>query len=376
MKRKFEHPKWIAAIAIIVVLFVVIAVWPKKTQISNDQGSKPVKVMAVTLGTAKLEETIPVTGTFKPLTSIEVVPEIAGQLQRLRLSDNTLLDVGVAVNKGEVIAVIDHDIYLAQLAECEAALEASKVTLTDAEREKNRMLALYQSGSSTEQVKDKAVTAAELAAAQVKQAEAALARIKVTLDKATIEAPVTGVVSRKYVDEHNMVGPSTPLLRIVQIETLKVTGGVSERYLPKLVPGETLVRIKTDAYPEDEFEGTVYTVGVAVDSVTRTGEVEIRVPNTDGKLKPGMFARMTIVASQRENVVVAPDSALIKEGNETYVYVVNGGNAHRRRVKLGLSQGQYYEVLEGLSASDMAITHGQTQLKDGQTVEVVQEAGK
>ncbi len=376
MKRKFEHPKWIAAIAIIVVLFVVIAVWPKKTQMSDNQGSKPVKVMAVTLGTAKLEETIPVTGTFKPLTSIEVVPEIAGQLQRLRLSDNTLLDVGVAVNKGEVIAVIDHDIYLAQLAECEAALEASKVTLADAEREKNRMLALYKSGYSTEQVKDKAVTAAELAAAQVKQAEAALARIKVTLDKATIEAPVTGVVSKKYVDEGNMVGSSTPLLRIVQIETLKVLGGVSERYLPQLTPGKTPVRIKTDAYPEDEFEGAVFKTGVEVDAFTRTCEVEIRVPNPDKKLKPGMFARMTIVASQRENVVVVPDSALIKEGNEVYVCVVNGGNAHRRMVKLGLSQGQFYEVADGVSAGDMVVTHGQAQLKDGQIVEVVQETGK
>jgi membrane fusion protein (multidrug efflux system) len=296
-------------------------------------------------------------------------------LQQLQLANGTPVDVGVAVKEGEVIAVINHDIYLAQLAECQAALEAGKVALADAEREKKRMVALYEGGSATEQNKDKAVTAADLAAAQLKQAQAALDMAKVTLDKATIKSPINGVVAQKYVDQGNMAGPSTPLVRIVQIDTLKVTGGVSERYLPQLVSGKTPVNIKTDAYPQDEFEGMVYKVGVAVDPVTRTGEVEIRVPNQDRRLNPGMFARMTIVLSQKECVVV-PDSALIREYDNEYVFVVDGGKALRRRLKLGLSQGQYHEVLDGLSAGDMVITHGQTLLKDGQMVEVVQEAEK
>jgi RND family efflux transporter MFP subunit len=375
MKYKFKHPKRTTTIIILAVVFIIIVVWPHNKQATDDQ-AKGIKVMAETIRTTKLVETIPVTGSFEPLTSIEVTPEISGQLQRLRLPDNTLVDIGVAVKAGEVIAVINHDVYAAQLAECRANLEASKVTLADAEREKNRMVKLFQGGSATEQAKDKAVTAAELAAAQFKQAQAALDMAKVNVDKATIEAPVTGVVSKKYVDEGNMVGPSAPLIRIVQIDTLKVLGGVSERYLPKLVPGKTPVQIKTDAYPEDEFEGTVYRVGVAVDAVTRTGEVEIRVPNTDGKLKPGMFARMTIAASQRENAVVVPDSSLIRTGEETYVFVVNNGKTHRCKVKLGLSQGQFHEILEGVSAGDMVVTHGQTQLKDGQIVEVVQETEK
>jgi len=261
------------------------------------------------------------------------------------------------------------------LAECQAALEAGKVGLADADREKSRMVKLFEAGSATEQARDKAVSAAEMAAAQLKQAEAALAAIKITVDKATIESPVDGLIAKKYVDEGNMVGPGAPLVRIVQIETLKVVGGISERYLPRLVAGRTPVQIAADAYPQDEFEGVVYRVGVAVDPVTRTGEVEIRVPNQDGRLKPGMFARMTIVISQKECLVV-PDSALIREYDNEYVFVAGGGKAHRRQLKLGLSQGQLYEVLEGLSEGDVIITHGQTQLKDEQAVEIVQEAGK
>jgi RND family efflux transporter MFP subunit len=375
MKHWLENHKKITTIMIVAAVFFIVIVWRDKGS-KNDNQDITLKVVTQTIGTAKIDETIPVTGSFEPLISVEIVPEVSGQLQQLQLANGTPVDVGVAVKEGEVIAVINHDIYLAQLAECQAALEADKVALADAEREKKRMVALHEGGSATEQNKDKAITTADLAAAQLKQAQAALDMAKVNVDKATIEAPVTGVVSKKYVDEGNMAGPSTPLVRIVQIDTLKVLGGVSERYLPKLVPGKTIVQIKTDAYPEDEFEGTVYRVGVAVDAVTRTGEVEIRVPNTDGKLKPGMFARMTIATSQRENAVVVPDSSLIRTGEETYVFVVNNGKTHRCKVKLGLSQGQFQEVLEGVSAGDMVVTHGQTQLKDGQIVEVVQETEK
>ena len=375
MKHWLENHKKITTIMIVAAVFFIVIVWRDKGSKNDNQGIT-LKVVTQTIGTAKIDETIPVTGSFEPLISVEIVPEVSGQLQQLQLANGTPVDVGVAVKEGEVIAVINHDIYLAQLAECQAALEADKVALAEAEREKKRMVALHEGGSATEQNKDKAITTADLAAAQLKQAQAALDMAKVNVDKATIEAPVTGVVSKKYVDEGNMVGPSAPLVRIVQIDTLKVLGGVSERYLPKLVPGKTIVQIKTDAYPEDEFEGTVYRVGVAVDAVTRTGEVEIRVPNTDGKLKPGMFARMTIAVSQRENAVVVPDSSLIRTGEETYVFVVNNGKTHRCKVKLGLSQGQFQEVLEGVSAGDMVVTHGQTQLKDGQIVEVVQETEK
>jgi len=378
MKMKKKIIYWVAVLT--VVFFGLWLGYARKfaTKTVGDTKTKSssLKVAAETIGTATLAETIPVTGSFEALTSVEIIPEISGQLERLRLLDNTLVDVGAAVKAGEVIAVIDDDVYLAQLAECQANLEARKVALADAEREKKRIIALYEGGSATEQSKDKAVTAAALAAANLKQAEAALAKMKLTLDKATIESPVSGVVSKKYVDEGNMVGPTTPLVRIVQIETLKVLGGVSERYLRLLIAGKTPVHIKTDAYPENEFEGVVYRVGVSVDPVTRTGEVEIRVPNPDMKLKPGMFARMTIVTRERKNVIVVPDSALIREEGNVYVFIANGSQARRRGVRLGLSQSEYYEVLEGLSVGDMVITHGQRQLEDGQMVKVIEETQK
>jgi len=376
MKHRLKYTIWIAAIIIVFCGIYILRTGREKDSPKSNSNKDVLKIVAEPVRTANLVETIAVTGSFKALTTVEVVPEISGRLERLKLSDETPVDVGVTVKKGEVIAVIEHKVYLAQLAECQAAVDASKVALADAEREKKRIIKLFEGGSSTEQARDKAVTAAHLAVANLQQTEATLKKIKTTLDKATIRSPITGVVAKKYVDEGNMVGPGTPLVRIVQIENLKVLGNVGERYLPHLQSGQTKVYIKTDAYPADEFKGVVYKVGVVVDPVTRTGEVEIRVPNPDMRLKPGMFARMRIVIGQKENVTVVPDSALIRQYDNVYVFVVDAGKAHRRQLKLGLSQGQYYEVLEGLSVGDMVITHGQRQLKTGQAIEVVQETKK
>jgi RND family efflux transporter MFP subunit len=357
---------------------------------SLNKQDTPLKVIAEPIGTSNISETISVTGTFEALASVEIIPEITGRLEKLRLPNGTFIDVGTSVQADEIIAVIEHSALVAAAQQAEAALvtakassETARVILVDAEREKKRMEGLLGSGAIPEQQYDAACTAydrakagLELAKANVKQAEAALANAKITLDKATIEAPITAVVSDRYVDEGDMVGPTTALIKIVDIKTLKVLGGVGERYLPQLVPGETAVHIKTDAYPQDVFEGTVFRIGVAIDPATRTGQVEIRVPNSNMRLKPGMFARMTIVLQERENVVVVPDSALIREQDKVYVFVANAGKAHRREVKLGLLQSEYYEVLEGLSEGELVVTRGRKQIEDGQAIEVIQEMRK
>jgi len=380
---------WITVFAL-----VCIIVWVgynrtlvNESPLSDDAEGAALKVVGEAVGTSKVSQTITVTGSFEALTSVEIIPEIAGRLEQLRLPDGTRIDVGTCVQAGQVIAVIEHSALeaavqqaRAALVTAEANLQVTRVTFADAEREKKRMEGLFEGGAVTEQQHDAACTACDkakagldLAKANVKQAEAALTTAKITLDKATIEAPITAVVSDRYVDEGDMVGPTTALMKIVDVKTLKALGGVGERYLPQLVPGETAVRVKTDMYPQDTFEGTVYRVGVAVDPVTRTADVEIRVPNPDMRLRPGMFARITIVLQERENVVVVPDSALIREQDNVYVFVANAGKAHRREIKLGVLQGEYHEVLEGLSAGELVVTRGRRQIEDGQAIEVIEE---
>jgi len=210
-------------------------------------------------------------------------------------------------------------------------------------------------------------------AAKVQQTEAALRLAQITLDESTIEAPIAGVVTHKHLDEGNMVSPATPIVTVVQVDTVKVVVGVNERDVALVRPGVTQVVVRLDAYPDQAFTGTVKRVCAVADEQTRTIDVEIHVPNPGRRLKPGMFARIDLVLREKKAVVAIPEDILLRTETETYVYVVNDSTAHRRPVKLGLSEGPMIEVTEGLEAGEIVVHRGQRRLRDGTPVEQVEQ---
>jgi len=128
-----------------------------------------------------------------------------------------------------------------------------------------------------------------------------------------------------------------------------------------------------DTYSEREFDGVVYRTGPNISRMTRTAEVEIRIPNPDHLLKPGMFVRLCLDLERKENVTVVPDAAMLRQGSEVFVYVVNGSKAYRRVLKLGISEGDRYEVVEGLELGDLVVVKGQHMLEDESEVTIAEE---
>jgi RND family efflux transporter MFP subunit len=362
----------------------------KKTQRDNPAVSAPLKVIAQPITTADLEWTVQLTGTTEPAASVDVVSKVGGRLRQFRLSDGKPVEEGLVVKADEVIAVIEHEDLSQAVKQADAALEVAKanaaharVNAQDAEREKTRLKTLYDEHAVTQQQWDKVCVASErasaevaLAEAQIRQAEAAVEAARIRLSDATIKSPISGVISKKFVDEGDMVGPTTPIIRVVQVDTVKVVGAVSERYLARLRPRSTPARLVLDAYPEKKFEGIVERIGVAVDPLTRSAEVEIRVPNPDGTIKPGMFARVTLVLERKQKATVVNDAALLYQEDEVRVFRVEDAVAHRQALKLGLWEGELHEVLEGLKPGDVVVVRGQHLLKDGDKVEVVAEGAK
>ena len=343
----------------------------------------PVKVAVERARLGNIKNVIWITGEVQPLVSVEIVPKIAGRLDRLRRSDNTLIEEDVIVEKDEVVAVIEHTQLDAAERSAEAALkvaqaayETAKVNLTDAQREKDRWTKLRQQGSGTEQQLDMVVTAYNRAQTQAKQAEAQIAQAeamqeqaKVSIEDATIESPISGVVSRKYVDEGAFVGPTSPLFRVVDISEVEITGGAADRHYPKLEAGKTAADVEVDAYPNETFSGFVTRLRPELDKVTRTVAVTLRVANEKRKLKPGMYARIRLVLDERKNVVLVSDDALINSQGQQQVFVVNDGIIHKRPVKIGLEESVDNEVIEGLKPGDLVVVRGQELLREGMKVE-------
>lgn len=359
-----------AAIVLVAAYGAVRLAAARRGTTAPSEGARAVPRVAVwTVQRANLVRTIEATGQTAPLAEVTVIPKVTGRLDRFRLPSGALVEEGIEVRAGDVLATIEHAALAAAVDQAQAALDVARVAAADAEREKTRWDALFADKSATEQQRDKAATAFELARAQTAQAQAALRQARLTLDDATITAPIAGTVSRKLVDEGNMVGPGTPLVRIADIATIRLLATVGERHIASLHAGTTAVKAMVDAFPDLVFSGTVHRVGVALDPVTRTVEIEARLPNPDRRLKPGMFARTVLSLEDRRDVPVVPEQALLRADDRVYVYVVADSRVRQRTVETGLVQGDRCEILEGLAPGEVVVIRGQRGLHDGDAVE-------
>ena len=188
-------------------------------------------------------------------------------------------------------------------------------------------------------------------------------------EKAPIESPLTGIIGRVYVDKGTSVTPQTAVAMVVDIDRVKVHLNVPEKYIPQLALGQK-ARVRVDAYPGEIFTGVVARISPVVETETRTAPVEIGIDNAGHRLKPGMFASISLVLEEKKDVPVIMKEAIVGREPSAYVFVVNGGTAHSRDVKLGIRDGEWYEVREGLKAGDLVAIMGQQRLRDGAPVNV------
>jgi len=367
---------WVAALALVFVTFW-FGFMRKPAESLEEEKKVPVEVDVVSAGS--IEETIELTGWIKANQIVDVASKVPGRVESLHVlrDGGGLIPVeeGLSVKKGQQLAVIDHDVYLAQLAAAEASVRAREVELADAEREKKRIVALYEGGSATEQSKDKAVTAAELAAASLSLASANLELAQVNLRESAITSPIDGIVTAKHIDEGNLIRSGDRIVTIADMDTAKVIVAVAEKYAVEIAVGMP-TKIRVDTFRDREFDAKVYSVHPALDDQTHTVQVEIRLNNDELLLKPGMFARVTLITRRKDNVVVIPrDVILGGKIDKHYVYVLEEASAdkiaQKRLVEIGIRQADRYEITDGLKVGETLVVNGMNYLADGISVEVV-----
>ncbi len=366
-------------LAALVLVFLTYWYGYKQKPASDSEEKRIVPVEVELVSTGSIEETIQLTGWIKAKQVVDVASKVPGRVESLRIlsdgGDFVVVEEGVPIKKSQQLAVIDHDVYLAQLAAATSSVTAKKVELADTEREKKRIVALYEGGSATEQSKDKVVTAAELAAASLSLAKANLELAKINLRESTIVSPIKGVVTAKHIDEGNMVRAGDRIVTIADMEAVKVIVAVAEKYGAKISIGMP-AKIRVDTYAEREFEAEVYSIHPALDAATHTIQVEIHLNNSELLLKPGMFARVTLITKQKADAVIIPrDVILGGKIDRHYVYVVEEANAgkiaRKRFVEIGIKQADRCEITDGLKAADTLVVNGMNFLADGIGVEVV-----
>jgi len=156
------------------------------------------------------------------------------------------------------------------------------------------------------------------------------------------------------------------------MEGVEIDLDVPEKYLHEISLGKQAV-MSVDAYPGVEFVGSVSQISPVIDIETRSAPVEITIVDKTRRLQSGMFTKVRLILEERKAVPVIIKEAIVGKEPDTYVYTVSGGKAHLTRVKLGVREGPYYEVTEGLAFGDSVVIMGQQKLRDGASVTVERE---
>jgi RND family efflux transporter MFP subunit len=424
----------LAHLGLAVVLGVLVAYRLKDQQaraVQRPRGDALVGVVAPSR--RDLEVKVAATADIMPAQQAAIFSKVSGYIRRIHA------DRGALVRAGQLLVEIDDQELQAQVEQARAGLASGQAALAMARssvegnranlenqranvararavaandaRQAERMKTLFERGLVSATDWDNARTAAEASRASVQSAEAQLlvgetqiatSESQVRLAMAQVEtyraalrlaetnlantrlvAPFTGFVSQRNLDGGAAVSAqssatntsSLGILTLQDISTVKVQVDIPERQIARVTRG-VAVRLSVDPYKGEVFRGTVARVVQSLDPRSRTMGVEVDIPNPDGRLKPGMFARVELVVDRRPGALVIPVEALRLSDARPSVLAVRGGLAQPVTVELGAGDGGVVEVLGGLSEGDQLIVQGKDLVKPGQKVRAVPAASE
>ena len=319
------------------------------------EDSKPaVPVEASKVVAAPLSEQVTAIGTLLSDEAVTISSEIAGRLKEIHFEE------GQPVEKGALLFSLDNSVYRAQLDDASAKLKLAAQT-------NKRTSTLFSNKYATAQSADEA--ASNLA---VNTAAVELARVQ--LDKTRITAPFAGIVGLRHVSAGEYITAGQALVNLEAIDPVKADFRVPEKFLPAIRVGQT-IKIKVDAFPEDSFEGRVYAIDPRLDVAGRSLLVRAMVPNRDQRLRPGLFARVTVLLQLKEDALSVPEQAIVPQGESQFVFKIVDGKAKLTKVKIGTRREGRVEIVEGLAAGDQVVTAGQLKIRDGSPVTIVGTTG-
>ena len=330
---------------------------------------KSLTVQTVQVLEADLPLVVTAVGTTEPYARASPSTRLMGRIA------TTAFEEGDVVGRDqEMVRIEDRDLR-AQRQQALSGLDEAKAIRTNAEKNLRRMQNLFAQEAVPQQKLDEAETGYARAQAGVAAAQQAVKGVEVDLDYSTIKSPLSGVVVRKFVQAGDMAAPGAPLFTVEQQDSIKVVVMVGERDQALVRPGaKVAVEIEAlqQAVPGLEY-GRVEALIPAADTGSRSFQVKVVVPNPQGHLKTGMFARVHFAKGRRPGLLV-PAQAIVQHGQLKGVYIVRQGRARLRWVRLGKTWKNGIEVLSGLNSGAQVITTGADQVKDGQPVEVDNDA--
>jgi membrane fusion protein (multidrug efflux system) len=306
----------------------------------------PVETAPVQVG--PIQRRLTAVGSLRSNESVILRPEIAGRIVEFSFEE------GERVEKSQPLVLLDDSVWGTAVAQAQAALELSQANY-------ERAVDLLQRKAGTTKARDEAF-------AQLRVDQAVLELARARLDKSVITAPFEGVVGLRKVSVGDFVDVGQDMVNLEQIDPLKADFRVAELYLGAVRPGQR-IELAVDAFPGETFAGEVYAIDPLIDESGRSIVLRARLPNTEGRLRPGLFARVALVLNERDDALQIPEQALVPQGQDQFVFRVVEGKAALTKVQVGIRREGMVEIVSGLGPEDQVVTAGQLKIRDGAPVQ-------
>lgn len=327
-------------------------------QMQKSMASMTLPPATVSTSTARADvwnPIIPAIGSLRALQGVDVTAQLAGQITELHFES------GDSAKAGDLLVRQFTAADEARLAGLRADTALAEANLRRAEE-----LVAKDLVSATDYDTRKT---------ELQRARAAEASLEVTIEQKTIRAPFSGRLGIRHVDIGQYVEPGDPIVRLESFEQIRVNFPVPQRYLGQLRVGQG-ISVTNDAWPGEEFSGTVTAIEPQVASDTRTIRLQGIVSNVDERLLPGMFVKVSIELPAEEQVVTVPQSVVTYSPYGDSVFVIaddpDSGEPVARNtfVEIGATRGDQVAILNGLAPGDIVVTAGQQKLRNGTRVVV------
>ncbi len=339
------------------------------------RGTGPLTVEVGTVRRARINAELTVVGNLIGETTVSVAPRAAGRLQEISVR------LGDRVSRGQAIAKIEDFELVEQIKQQEAGQQVAQATIRQREADLalaktnvERARSLFEREIQSKQILDdnearyqSAQAQLDLARAQAQQSKARLDELQINLSNTIITSPVNGFIARRLVDPGASVGQNAPVVEVVDISRVRLIANVVEKDLKQLEAGDR-TRVEVDAFPGETFAGRIARVSPVLDPQTRTAPIEVEIPNPTSRLKPGMYARVSITLDTQQDALVVPATALVDLGGRRGVFLPLGGAAAFRMVQVGTEQQDIVQVVSGLTEGTEVITTGSGALRDGDRI--------
>ncbi|MGW8394354.1 efflux RND transporter periplasmic adaptor subunit [Pseudoduganella sp. HUAS MS19] len=281
------------------------------------------------IDTRALSVGLPLSGSLIPVQQATIKSKVSGQVQQAALRE------GVSVQEGQVLARLDQADLTARLAQQQAMLEEAQARLSMAQKNEYNAKALLSQKFISQTSFDTTANAVALAHANVKSATALVELARIALNDSVIRAPIGGIISKRHVQAGDKVAPDMPVYTIVGLQELTLEAQVPTTDIPRVKVGQQ-VSFQVDGFARREFSGKVARINPTTEAGSRAMLVYISVPNADGVLRGGMFAKGNITTERTREAPMVPLAALREEAGKQVVYKIADGIVVSQPVSLGL----------------------------------------